>query len=157
MTEEWRQLSDSDVVADYDRMKPTSNAAERVAPVTLLRFSPAYGGIGLAPAEFIRRFLIHVLPKGLHRIRHYGQFANGSRVANLARARELLGVQALVPAAPETTATPQVEQPPELSCVLPRPCPCCGGRMIIIVVFARGCTPKHRPSPKPPLIRIGTS
>jgi hypothetical protein len=40
--------------------------------------------------EFIRRFLIHVLPKGVHRIRHYGLFANGNRAANIARARELL-------------------------------------------------------------------
>ena len=46
----------------------------------------------LATDEFIRRFLMHVLPKGLHRIRHYGLFANGNRAANIARARELLGV-----------------------------------------------------------------
>jgi len=46
----------------------------------------------LATDEFIRRFLIHVLPKGLHRIRHYGLFANGNRAAKIARARELLGV-----------------------------------------------------------------
>ena len=42
--------------------------------------------------EFIRRFLTHVLPKGFHRIRHYGLFANGDRAANIARARELLGL-----------------------------------------------------------------
>ena len=42
--------------------------------------------------EFIRRFLTHVLPKGLHRIRHYGLFANGNRAANTARARKLLAV-----------------------------------------------------------------
>ena len=108
----------------------------------------------LAPAEFIRRFLIHVLPKGLHRFRHYGLFANGNRVANLAKARELLGVPAPVPEAkPELNATPEPEQPT----VLPRPCPCCGGRMIVIEVFARGRTPKHRPSPLPPLIRIDNS
>src|SRR5262249_31394364 len=46
----------------------------------------------LAPHEFIRRFLLHVLSKGFHRIRHYGLFANGERAANLARARELVGV-----------------------------------------------------------------
>ena len=46
----------------------------------------------LASGEFIRRFLIHVLPSGFHRIRHYGLFANGGRAENLARARELLGV-----------------------------------------------------------------
>jgi hypothetical protein len=45
----------------------------------------------LSPHEFIRRFLMHVLPKGFHRIRHYGLFANGNRAANIARSRELLG------------------------------------------------------------------
>ena len=108
----------------------------------------------LAAGEFIRRFLIHVLPKRLHRIRHYGLFANGSRVANLARARELPGVQALAAeVTPEPVATPEPEQPT----ALPRPCPCCGGRMIVIEVFARGCTPRHRATPKPPLIKIDTS
>jgi hypothetical protein len=48
----------------------------------------------LAPSEFIRRFLIHVLPSGFHRIRHYGLFANGGRAENLARARELLDLPA---------------------------------------------------------------
>ena len=106
----------------------------------------------LAPSEFIRRFLIHVLPKGLHRIRHYGLFANGSRVANLAKARELLGVSALVPdATPEPTTTPE----PDQAQALPQPCPCCGGRMIIIEFFERGSTPRHRSSP--PRIRIDTS
>ena len=112
----------------------------------------------LHPHEFIRRFLIHVLPKGLHRIRHYGLFANGNRAANLAKARELLGVSAPAPEpTPEPTVAPAVEPPPSPPCVSPRPCPCCGGRMIIIEVFARGCTPRHHASPKPPLIRIDTS
>ena len=106
----------------------------------------------LVPAEFIRRFLIHVLPKGFHRIRHYGLFANGNRAANLAKARELLGVP-VPPVEPEPAATLDPAQPH----VLPRPCPCCGGRMLIIEIFARGCTPRHRPSPKPPPIRIDTS
>ena len=48
----------------------------------------------LAPHEFIRRFLIHVLPKGFHRIRHYGLFANGNRAENIARARQLLAMPA---------------------------------------------------------------
>ena len=112
----------------------------------------------LAPAEFIRRFLIHVLPRGFHRIRHYGLFANGNRAANIAKARELL---ALAPAMPEAKseacAEPKPTAEPEQACVQPRPCPCCGGRMIIIEVFARGETPRHRPSPKPAPIRIDTS
>ena len=106
----------------------------------------------LSAGEFIRRFLIHVLPKGFHRIRHYGLFANGNRAANLAKTRESLAVSA--PAAePEVAATPEPNQPT----VLPRPCPCCGGRMFVIEIFARGCTPRHRPTPRPSPIRIDTS
>jgi hypothetical protein len=92
--------------------------------------------------EFIRRFLTHVLPKGLHRIRHYGLFANGNRAANIARARELLAVPSRSKPA-ETFETAADDEPR----VLPRPCRCCGGRMIIIETFARGCQPKHRPAP----------
>ena len=108
----------------------------------------------LTAAEFIRRFLIHVLPKGFHRIRHYGLFANGNRAANLTTVRALLAVPAPEPALLETHAP---NQPSDQLRVLPRPCPCCGGRMIIIEVFERGCTPRHRPPPLPPLIRIDTS
>jgi hypothetical protein len=53
--------------------------------------------MALAPFEFIRRFLMHVLPKGFHRIRHYGLLANGARAANLTRLRELLRVPPVVP------------------------------------------------------------
>ena len=102
--------------------------------------------------EFIRRFLIHVLPKGFHRIRHYGLFASGDRAANIAHARELLAMPSRLkePETPKATATD--EQP-----VLPLPCPCCGGRMIIIETFARGCEPKHRPTPAAAAMRIDTS
>ena len=106
----------------------------------------------LTAHEFIRRFLMHVLPKGFHRIRHYGLFANGNRAANIARARELLG------------AAPRIVEPeeekaaaPDEPRVLPCPCPRCGGRMILIEVFARGCEPRHRPTPAPTPIRIDTS
>jgi len=103
----------------------------------------------LATAEFIRRFLIHVLPKGFHRIRHYGLLANGQRADNLAKARELLAVPAPVmePEPTDTTA--------DAPAVLPRPCPCCGGRMLVIEVFARGCQPRTRPTAI--VIRIDTS
>jgi len=106
----------------------------------------------LATHEFIRRFLMHVLPKGLHRIRHYGLFANGNRAANIARARELLAV-ASCPKPAETSKTTPADEPR----VLPRPCGCCGGRMIIIETFAGGCQPKHRPAPATAAIRIDTS
>src|SRR5262249_38973931 len=96
--------------------------------------------------EFIRRFLIHVLPKGLHRIRHYGLFAKNACADNIARARELLAA-----AKPEGQPTAAAVDPNKPSC------PCCGGRMIIIEVFERGCTPRHRPTGPPPVTRTDTS
>ena len=102
----------------------------------------------LAIDEFIRRFLIHVLPAGFHRIRHYGLFANGERTENLARARrQLLGLPA---SQSEPRDTDAADEPPMHSL----PCPCCGGRMIIIETFERGSTPRTRPSSP---IRIDTS
>ena len=100
----------------------------------------------LASDEFIRRFLIHVLPSGFHRIRHYGLFANGGRAENLARVRDLLGVS---PTQSEPTDT-GAEEPPMHSL----PCPCCGGRLIIIETFERGSTPRTPPSSP---LRIDTS
>jgi len=111
-----------------------------------------YKTMTLPTHEFIRRFLMHVLPKGLHRIRHYGLLANGHRAANIARARELLAVPS--PAKqPVTSATAAADGPH----LLPRPCRCGGGRMIIIETFAGGCPPKHRPAPATAAIRIDTS
>jgi hypothetical protein len=98
-----------------------------------------YKVMTLATDEFIRRFMLHILPKGFHRIRHYGLFASTSRAANLVRLRELLG--ASPPA--ETSAAPSQDEPEET--VLP-PCPCCGGRMMIIEFFERGTLPRCRPS-----------
>jgi len=110
-----------------------------------------YKTMTLATDEFIRRFLIHVLPKGFHRIRHYGLLATGNRAANIAHARKLLAV----PSSPKEAEPPKpaIDEPR----VLPRPCPCCGGRMFIIETFARGCEPKHRPTTAPAAIRIDTS
>jgi len=104
----------------------------------------------LSPCEFIRRFLTHVLPKGFHRIRHYGLLANGNRTEAIARARELLSVAVVekddAPGGAEAANDPQV---------LPGPCPCCGSAMRIIETFARGSEPRHRPSSI--MIRIDTS
>jgi len=111
-----------------------------------------YRTMTLPSAEFIRRFLMHVLPKGLLRIRHYGLFANGSRAANIARARELLAMPPRL-----TEPDDQKAAEPDDPRIHPHPCPCCGGRMIIIEVFARGCQPSYRPTPERPLIRIDTS
>ncbi len=102
----------------------------------------------LATAEFIRRFLIHVLPRGFHRIRHYGLLANGHRAANVAKARELLAVPA-----PILEPTPAAAEG-DTQTIHTRPCPCCGGQMIVIEVFGSWGEPKHRPTPA---IRIDTS
>src|SRR5882672_4194442 len=100
----------------------------------------------LAIDEFISRFLIHVLPSGFHRIRHYGLLANGGRAENIARARQLLGV-------PATQSEPADADPDEPA-MLCHPCPCCGGPMIIIETFERGSTPRTRPTSP---IRIDSS
>jgi hypothetical protein len=111
-----------------------------------------YTRMTLDTGEFIRRFLIHVLPNSFHRIRHYGLLANGQRAANIARARKLLAMPAQAkPSAPTNSTAPE-----ELR-VLPRPCPCCGGRMIVIEIFEPGCAPRNRANPMPPMIRIDTS
>ena len=88
--------------------------------------------------EFIRRFLIHVLPSGFHRIRHYGLFANGGRVRNIARARELLRVPA---PRDETGADRSIDEPQGGA----HACPCCGGPMIVIETFERGAQPRAPP------------
>ena len=95
----------------------------------------------LAIDEFIRRFLIHVLPAGFHRIRHYGLFANGGRADNIARARQLLDVPATQ--REPTEADSIGDSGPQ---TLSHPCPCCGGRMTIIETFERGCSPRYRPT-----------
>ena len=93
-----------------------------------------------------------MLPKGLHRIRHYGLFANGNRATNIAQAREFLTMPSRAKRA-ETSATAAADE----HRVLPRPCRCCGGRMIIIETFAGGHQPKRRPAPATAAIRIDAS
>lgn len=94
----------------------------------------------LATDEFIRRFLIHVLPDGFHRIRHYGLLASASRKVNIAKIRTLLrGPQPA--AAPETAADPA-------PLTLREPCPCCGAPMRIIEIFRRGQMPRTRAPPR---------
>jgi hypothetical protein len=98
-----------------------------------------YTTMMLATGEFIRRFLLHVLPKGFHRIRHYGLLASGSREENLAKARELLAVHVPGEASEEPATAAAAGD------ALATPCPCCGGRMIVIETFAAG-QPQHRPT-----------
>jgi hypothetical protein len=92
----------------------------------------------LGTHEFIRRFLIHVLPKGFHRIRHYGLLAGSARDERLAQARELLH-------AASTTTDPEDEVAADdaTTSVLTTPCLCCGGRMIVIETFQAGYRPLH--------------
>jgi hypothetical protein len=85
-----------------------------------------------------------------HRIRHYGLFANTGRAVNIARLRELLGC---APPPAEKVASPSQDEPAET--VLP-PCPCCGGRMIVIEFFERGTQPHCRP-PSSAVIWFDTS
>jgi hypothetical protein len=91
----------------------------------------------LSPDEFIRRFLLHALPRGFHRIRHYGLLASGTRKGNLERARQLLAI------APPATA----DMPVEPTDTRP-PCPCCGGQMIIIEILKR----RYQPRAPPPFV-----
>ena len=94
----------------------------------------------LTAEEFIRRFLLHVLPDGFHRIRHYGFLANGNRAANLARCRQLLAVPSTQPPA----ATIDNPQPSDAATGHPlHPCPGCGGRMLLIALLPRVVVPVH--------------
>jgi Zn finger protein HypA/HybF involved in hydrogenase expression len=111
-----------------------------------------YKQMTLPTDEFIRRFLVHVLPKALHRIRHYGLLASGTRADNIARARRLLDIRAEQPEAGDHSCAEVIEPKP-----LSQPCPCCGGRMIIIETFQRGASPRTRPSASTAVIRIDTS
>jgi hypothetical protein len=101
----------------------------------------------LETSEFIRRFLLHVLPRGFHRIRHYGLFANSARVGNIATIRRLLDA-----APPDNEQTPaseaqHTEDGPSSGRTLRQPCPACGGPMIVIETFDRGQTPRARAPP----------
>jgi len=94
----------------------------------------------LAAGELIRRFLIHVLPDGFHRIRHYGLLASANRKDNIAKIRTLLVVE------------PRNQEPQQSAEVIPltlrEPCPCCGGPMRIVEIFRRGQQPRSRAPPR---------
>jgi hypothetical protein len=104
-----------------------------------------YKTMTLGTHEFIRRFLTHVLPRGFHRIRHYGLFANGGRAKNIATARLLLGMAKPPPDLDTAEPTEDLNNEPA---ILACPCPKCGGRMIIIETFERGSTPRNWPPPE---------
>ena len=99
-----------------------------------------YRTMTLDPGEFIRRFLLHVLPKGFHRMRHYGLLASATRKASIARARKLLD-------APAPHATSDAPREPDQTAPADRhlPCPYCGGRMVVVEIFERGAKPRAPP------------
>jgi hypothetical protein len=107
-----------------------------------------YKTMTLDPHEFIRRFVIHVLPSGFHRIRHYGLLASGVKADNLALARKLLDV---------APPTPEPEHAASDPATPATPCPCCGSAMHIIEVLKAGQRPRHSPTAMPAAIRIDTS
>lgn len=94
----------------------------------------------LNTGEFIRRFLLHVLPEGFHRIRHYGLLASAARKVNIAKARTLLGA---IAAKQEDASTVEI-----IPLTLREPCPECGGAMRIIETFRRGQVPRSRAPPR---------
>ena len=128
------------------------------------RRSERYKQMMLDAHEFIRRFLMHVLPQGFHRIRYYGLLTSPTRANNIARIGALLvvpliAIDALKAANPKASTSAQPEEPkaPEHAC------PCCGSRMRIIETFLPGQQPnasrstQHRPTPLLPKVRFDTS
>jgi len=112
-----------------------------------------YQTMTLATPEFIRRFLIHVLPAGFHRIRHYGLLgkprfahANGQRRNAIARARQLLDAATTAAVATDGADTGNAADAGNTAAAPAPRCPCCGGRMIVIETFAAGATPRRPPA-----------
>jgi hypothetical protein len=133
----------------YTHRVAISNSRLIAADETGVRFSykdyriegpGRYKTMALKPGEFIRRFLMHVLPKGFHRIRHYGLLASGNKIETIARARELI-------AAVTPTQTAQKQQAADSAAATDKPahpCPCCGGQMVIIETFEAGHMPRSQ-------------
>jgi hypothetical protein len=103
-----------------------------------------YRTMTLASDEFIRRFLLHILPKGFHRIRHYGLLASAACKTNIARARELIAMP--VPVTNPPTEHDDADPAASVAAHHRPPCPCCGGRMIIVETFERYSAPRAPPS-----------
>ena len=116
-----------------------------------------YKTMTVHPHEFIRRFLIHVLPKGLHRIRHYGLLANGQREENLAKARALLNVKTINLADDDLRRETERAADADAPTVHPCPCPHCGARMFIIETFDGVCRPRPHVSMSRAVARMDTS
>jgi hypothetical protein len=98
----------------------------------------------LAPQEFMRRFLLHVLPGGFHRIRHYGLLSNGSRKTSLALARELLHAP---PASTAAAPSTQAADTPSSTAMPTFVCRHCGHAMVVLQTFVRGELIRAPPPP----------
>ena len=117
-----------------------------------------YKTMTVAPAEFIRRFMLHVLPKGFHRIRHYGLLARSRTKADtLARARQLIELATPVQQPRPPTNQDHAPAGTEVADKPIHPCPCCGSPMVIIEIFEAGSTPRNRPTAPTTAVRIDTS
>ena len=103
-----------------------------------------------------RRFLLHVLPKGFHRIRYYGLLASSrTKAETIERARKL--IELATPAQPLRSAKSDPAPAEAEATDKPiHPCPCCGSAMIIIEMFEAGSTPRNKPT-TPVARRIDTS
>jgi len=107
-----------------------------------LKGAGRHATMSLSTNEFIRRFLIHVLPRGQHRIRHYGFYGNSNRTANIARIRQLLGAKTPHKEHDKGNTINDADEPPR---VLALPCPCCGGQLIIVDTIAPAQHPRAPP------------
>jgi len=103
--------------------------------------NPRHKTMTITADEFMRRFLLHVLPTGLHRIRHFGLIANNARKEKLALARELLGVVTAVSSVQVTDAHAASDEPVRPNFV----CTHCGAQMIVVESFVRGQTIRAPP------------
>ena len=122
--------------------------------------SDRYTTMTVAPGEFMRRFLLHVLPKGFHRIRHYGLLASSRTKADtLERARDLIAAAAAPVQQPASKpmATDAAAASSVVTEKIAHPCPCCGSAMVIIETFEAGRTPRHQSRASAIVIRIDTS
>ena len=104
-----------------------------------------YKTMTLKPSEFIRRFLIHVLPKGFHRIRHYGLFSNAVRHPNLTRTRHLLHMDQIQQETHFDKAQDQAQDQIPYSTFV---CPHCHTPMIVIAIFEQHYAPRAPPQLK---------
>jgi hypothetical protein len=134
------------VAISSSRLVSLDNQTVRFRWKDYRRANPATGAVkmatmALAPAEFIRRFLIHVLPVGFHRIRHYGLLAKGPSAMPLDTLRDLILNLATQPAA----APEQAPEPREPKATPGLICPCCGGGLRIIDVIGRDHAWRARP------------